>query len=72
MHIETGLKRGLDVNGRQTRLYTVSHWLERKMQAKTNRVKYAVTYMEENTNMNEHVRIAVKLNNKNISVATVA
>ena len=45
------------------------------MQAKTKRVKYVMTYIKENTNMNEHRRVIVKLNNKNISkvrIVTVA
>ena len=33
----------------------------------TKRVKYVMTYKKENTNMNEHRRVIVKLNNKNIS-----
>ena len=37
------------------------------MQAKTKRVKYVMTYIKENTNINEHRRVIVKLNNKNIS-----
>ena len=37
------------------------------MQAKTKRVKYVMTYTKENTNINEHRRAIVKLNNKNIS-----
>ena len=37
------------------------------MQAKTKRVKYVMTYIKENTNMNEHRKVIVKLNNKNIS-----
>ena len=36
------------------------------MQAKTKRVKYVMTYIKENTNINEHRRVIVKLNNKNI------
>ena len=32
----------------------------------TKRVKYAMTYIKENTNINEHRRVIVKLNNKNI------
>ena len=37
------------------------------MQAKTKRVKYVMTYIKENSNINEHRRVIVKLNNKNIS-----
>ena len=37
------------------------------MQAKAKRVKYVMTYTKENTNINEHRRVIVKLNNKNIS-----
>ena len=37
------------------------------MQAKTKRVQYVMTYIKENTNMNEHRKVIVKLNNKNIS-----
>ena len=33
----------------------------------TKRVKYVMTYIKENTNINEHRRVIVKLNNKNIS-----
>ena len=36
------------------------------MQAKTKRVKYVMTYIKENTNINEHRRVIVKLNNKSI------
>ena len=37
------------------------------MQAKTKRVQYVMTYIKENTNINEHRRVIVKLNNKDIS-----
>ena len=37
------------------------------MQAKTKRVKYVMTYIKENTYINEHRSVIVKLNNKNIS-----
>ena len=37
------------------------------MQAKTKGVKYVMTYIKENTNINEHRRVIVKLNNKNTS-----
>ena len=33
----------------------------------TKRVKYVMTYIKEYTNINEHRRVIVKLNNKNIS-----
>ena len=36
------------------------------MEAKTKRAKYVMTYIKENTNINEHRRVIVKLNNKNI------
>ena len=36
------------------------------MQAKTKRAKYVMTYIRENTNINEHRRVIVKLNDKNI------
>ena len=36
------------------------------MQAKTKRVKYVMTHIKENTNMNEHRKVIVKLNNKNV------
>ena len=36
------------------------------MQAKTKRVKHVMAYTKENTNINEHRRVIVKLNNKNI------
>ena len=32
----------------------------------TKRVKYVMTYIKENTNINEHRRVIVKLNDKNI------
>ena len=37
------------------------------MQAKTKRVQYVMTYIKENTNINEHRRFIVKLYNKIIS-----
>ena len=36
------------------------------MNAKIERVKYTMTYLKGDTNMNEHRRVIVKLNNKNI------
>ena len=57
----------MDVKRGYKQLVMVTHLLERKMQAKTKRVKYVMTYIKENTNINEHRRVIVKLINKNIS-----
>ena len=35
------------------------------MQAKIKRMYYVITYVKENTNMNEHRNVSVNLNNKN-------
>ena len=35
-------------------------------EAKIQRVKYVMTYIKENININEHRRVKVKFNNKNI------
>ena len=56
----------MDVKRGYKQLVMVTHWLERKVQAKTKRVKYVMAYIKENTNINEHRRVIVKLNNKNI------
>ena len=69
MNIDTELKRGLTTQwtpNEAINSQSVSHWLERKLQAKFKRVKCVMVYEKENINVNENRNFIIKIINKNV------